>query len=265
MATEPRRPKVSSENFESGKNGNLPRNTEQLDPARREIIFWEERNPRCVFNLLPDSVKKHARQLPPELLGASERELRFKYDYGHIDEHLRISFWDEYFSSCDHDKSMRMSAVYARVCDRDHFYEICTNPLRLAFILKPPMEYIYQMRSILNMGLHRFEEVLKLPLVKESGVVDTKLISEIIKIVSIVDNRVKGAVTQKFQIDATQKNLHVHAQANYEPPKSHQDVERELREIEKEIKQLGSANLNIFEQGQDDGNTIEVAAISTET
>jgi hypothetical protein len=235
--TAPRHPKVTSDKTAK----NLQRNTMQTDSERREIIFWDLDNPKSVVNLLSERLKKHAMDLPPHLLSQSAEYLKKEHKLDYIDDQLRIAFWDEFFLTVDNDyKEMRMSAIYARVCSRDAFYAICDNPNRFAYMLHPPEDYILQMRALLAIGLERFKEILKLPVLKPNGQVDTKLIAELTKIVAIVDNRVKGAVTQKIEIDATQKNLHVHARAGntYEPPKSYDEITSEIRQLDREIKQL---------------------------
>jgi hypothetical protein len=255
----------------------IKRNPEQLDPNRREVVFWEARNPKSVMNLVSPKLAECMRVLPQDFLGMSEKALRKKLDPGWVDEQLRIAFWDEYFLTVDTNGSrMRMEAVYARVCAKDVFYDRVANPLALAYICKPPQDYLYQMRSLLNLGLERFAEVLQLPLEHE-GRVDTRLIAEIVKIVTIVDNRVKGAVTQKFQIDSTSKSVNLNV--DYEAPKTHQDIQKELKDIEKEIKSLQSpqSSLNLFNPEESaeevseeinderDPTVIDVSASSTET
>lgn len=247
----------------------ISRHKDQLDVTRREIIFWEDRNPRSVINLVSDRLQELMRQLPQSLLAMSEKEIRRKLDPGWTEEQLRIAFWDEYFLTVDNNcKKMRIEAVYARVCAKDIFYDKIKNPLTLAYMCKPPQDYIYQMRSLLNIGLERFAEILNLPL-EVNGRVDTRLITEIVKIVSIVDNRVKGAVTQKIQIDGTQRNLNMNVA--YEPPKSHQDIQKELQNIEKEIKQLQSPQPDtlFFPEEEmeevDDSSDTELIDVSTTT
>ena len=247
----------------------IPRTQEQLDVTKREIIFWEDRNPKSVINLVSERLQELMRQLPQSLLAMSEKEIRRKLEPGWTEEQLRIAFWDEYFITIDNNaKKMRVEAVFARVCTKEHFYDKIKNPLTLAYMCKPPQDYIYQMRSLLNIGLERFAEILNLPL-EVNGRVDTRLITEIVKIVSIVDNRVKGAVTQKIQIDGTQKNLNMNV--NYEAPKTHQDIQKELQNIEKEIKQLQSPQPETLffpdeeVEGVDDSRSTELIDVSATT
>lgn len=273
MATPRTTPELGSSDIETPNHVTIKRAREQTEP-RKEIIFWEEHNPRSLINLLTPRLKELARQLPPDFIGMSEKELKKKLDPSSLDEQLRIAFWDEYFLTVDNNaKSMRMEAVFARVTDREMFYEVVKNPLRLAYMLKPPQDYFLQMRSLLNIGLIRFEEVLKLPLENPNGTINTKLIGELIKIVSIVDNRVKGAVTQKIQIDAktTSTSQVLNVNTTYEPPKTHQQIQQELKDIEKEIRQLQVPNESIFYEGESsytpgetDEDAIVVEATRTE-
>ena len=226
-------------------NTMLPRLQKQVDLSRKEIIFWEEGNPRCVLNLLPEKVREAGKMIPTEYLAVDPRTLQQRVQPNDIDNQLRLAFWDEYFVACDNSKKMRIEAIYPRVCSREYFYSfVVANPLRLAWMMTPPEEYMLRMRSLLEQGLQRFEEIMKLPITKKilvkkkdgkegvMSVADTKLIAEMIKIFAIVDNRVKGSVVQKLQV--SQQNLNVNV--DYEAPKSYQEVEKELLAIEKELK-----------------------------
>jgi hypothetical protein len=248
------------------------RNPAQMDSDIHEIVFWDTNNPRCVVNMLSEKLRNMALQLPPDLLSCSIKELRRKVDPSYVDEQLRIAFWDEYFVTVDSGSyKLRNEAIYGRVCSRETFYQVVGTPLRFAYMLRPPENYMYQMRALLDIGLVRFKEILELPLENPNGTVNTKLIGELIKLVSLVDNRVKGAVTQKIQIDGTQKNLNVNINqaVKYEPPKSHQEIQAELRQIERDIKSLQAPNqdLGLFEPERVevvDGEELERELITVE-
>lgn len=216
----------------------IPRTEEQVKPAT-EIVYWEEHNPRSLINVVSDKMTKLLRQLPPDLLAMPEKELRKKLEPSWIQEQLRLAFWDEYFLTMDNDeKFMRMEAVHSKVCSKEFFYQQIEIPLFLLFMIKPPQGYMLKMRSLLDIGLERFREVLQLPLHLTNGNVDTRLIGEIVKIVALVDNRVKGAVTQRIQLDSTQRSMNVNV--NYEPPKSATEINDEIKQIQREIKELTS-------------------------
>jgi hypothetical protein len=243
----------------------ISRNSKQLAPAQ-EIVFWEDHNPKCVINLVSNRLRELMRELPPELLTTPVNKLRRQLNPGWVVEQIRIAFWDEYFLTIDNEEtSMRMAAVYGKVCAKEHFYDYIKHPLTLAYILQPPSDYMYKMRAMLDMGLERFDEILHLPLENPNGTVNTKLISEIVKVVALIDNRVKGAVAQKLTIDQTSKNLNVNVNQTYEAPKSAREIQQELHDIEQEIKQLSSSPSPeiLFEAPsalEEEDDTIEVTA-----
>lgn len=237
---------MSTENSDSTPSfGIIPASQYQLDTSRKEIVFWEEGNPNCVVNRLTPRLKKAAMEIPGHLLGMSAQTLRNKIKANSMDEQLRVSFWEEFLIASDNNQRMRIEAIYPRVCVREYFYKhFVDNPARFAYMLHPPAEYMLQMKSLLQLGLRRFEEILQMPLVNEKGVVNSKLVSEIVRIVMLVDNRVKGAVVQKVQLE--QKSLNVNM--NYEPPKRIEDIDAELKAVEQEINKLSTPNKQPVEE-----------------
>ncbi len=228
---------MSTEPQKSPSFGVIPAEKYQLDTSRKEIVFWEQGNPNCVVNLLTPRLKKAAMNIPGHLLGMSADTLRKKIKANSMDEQLRVSFWEEYFVASDNNQRMRIEAIYPRVCVREYFYKhFVDNPARFAYMMHPPPEYMLQMKSLLQLGLRRFEEILQMPITNEKGVVNSKLVAEIVRIVMLVDNRVKGSVVQKVQLE--QKSVNVNL--NYEPPKKIEDIDAELKAVEKEIRQLAT-------------------------
>lgn len=212
-------------------------------PGAQEVIFWEEGNPRCLINLVSNRMREVMLALPPHYHTIPIHEIERSIAPTEMDDHLRIAFWDEYTIACDNKKPMRVTNIYQNICSREYFYAwILDQPLRLAYMIRPPQEYMLRMRSLLDMGLKRFEEILRLPIMTKKvmpngssvRVVDTKLIGEMVKIVALVDNRVKGSVVQKVQIDQKSINMNM----NYEAPKSYDEIQKELRATQKEIRQL---------------------------
>lgn len=257
----PTAPKVAPGEISEGK---ISRKNQLRKNAVQEIIFWEDGNPKCVVNMVSDRLRELMRQLPPSLLSQDEKEMRRKVQPGWTVEQLRLSFWDEYFAAVDHDDhKMQMSSVFGRICGKEHFYELVKDPLILGFIACPPSDYVYKMRTLLDMGLERFQQILKMDLMLPNGVPNTKLISEITKIVALIDNRVKGAVVQKIAIDQTSKNLNVNVN-QYEPPKSSEQIEDELAQIEREMKTLTAKEaLPLLVQKIEEAEVVETTSTRT--
>lgn len=247
----------------------VPRRATQTKPEIRELVFYDEGNPRCVVNLLSEKMKSCALKLPPHLLGVTAKELEKKFDPSMLDRQLRMAFWDEYFITQDNSAArMRVDAIYGRLCSKEMFYQIVNSELRYAWILKPPEDYTLQMRALLEIGLDRLHEIVKLPIETERihpksnqviKVINTKIISEIIKAVAILDNRVRGAVPQSLKIQSEQKNLHLHAaapnnQLPYDEPKTHQEIMKQLASIQKEINQISSTSPQLIDVNYKDAD-----------
>lgn len=227
--------------------GLVHRRNHQLDPETKEITIWELGNPLCLVNILPERVGEAVKELSPEMCSLSEFEHKEKYKISEVDELLRISFWDEYFQTCDelsgsmnHEK-MRMDAVYPRVCSRETFYHgVVSCPHRLAFLIKPPRGYMLSNRSLLEKGYQKFREILELPLIDvETGKPNSPLIGQIIKMVVLLENRVRGSVAHQLNIN--QQSLV--ANVTYEAPKANRNIDHEIEQADKEIAALSEKNM----------------------
>jgi len=126
-----------------------------------------------------------------------------------------------------------MLNVYKELCTKEYFYTVfIKDPLKIAWMLRMRKSYHFAMEELLDIGLSQFREIMLIPN-KVGGKVDTRLVAEKVKIFAIVENRVKGAVAQKIE----QKNLNVNVNTKQQD-KSVQDVEKELKALNKEIKQI---------------------------
>jgi hypothetical protein len=232
------------------------------DPKAEPIDIWNTDSPLSIFNKVTPALRDAIKQIPPRLFTLQPTRLRHEGQIAHTDDELRQAFWSEYWFACDEGRPMRLTAVYGQIISKQTFFEnYVSNPFRMAWILRPPENYTYRMQSLLEMGLQRLYDVLNFDLDKK----DTKLISEVVKIVALLDNRVKGAVTQRVQIQTENKHLHAHMTAG-EQPKSYMDINKELKQIDEELKQLaassGSARLEgiMHGGGRGEPEAIEVEA-----
>lgn len=218
----------------------------KADSAMQEVAYWDEGDPTCLVNLLPNMIKEKAMQLPPELLLSAQKNrdrIKSRTKAGMADS-LRVALWQEYYACVDNRKpEMRTKAILHGVCDSAQFKELIRDPALLAYILTPPGNYHYAMQSILDVSLMRLREIVALPLVNTEGEINTKLIDQMLKIVMMVDNRVKGSVVQRVAIDQTTKSLQVSLNQDYQPPKSIKDIDSELKSINEEIGKIRSGRI----------------------
>lgn len=207
--------------------------------AYREVTVFDRKNPRSVVNLLPVKMKQYVENLEAKWFTCSAKQLEAWCQPTEVEERLRITFWHEYGMAQDENRNINMKNVISPVCTREYFYRVVArNQSKLAYVMNPPSEYQIQVEEMLNLGLRKLREVLQLPLKEKStGKPDHKLINELIKITMFLDNRVKGAVTQRLQI--TQQSLNLNA--NYEmreAPKTMGDINAEMCAIDKEMREL---------------------------
>lgn len=248
------------------------RNSQQTSSAIKELVFYDEQNPRSVVNLMSDRLKENALKIPPYLLAMSAKEIEKKFEPSMLDRQLRMAFWDEYFITQDNGKErMRIDAIYAKSCSREMFYQIINSEKRFAWILKPPEDYMLKMRAMLDIGMDRIYEIVKMPLEttridpKTNQVIktiNTRLVSEIIKAVAILDNRVRGAVPQHLKIQSENKSVHLHAATaglEYDTPKTHQDILKQLANIQREISHFQDGSVQMIDIPDDE--TIDVTPV----
>jgi hypothetical protein len=193
--------------------------------------------------------------VPFNLLTISDYNFHKKYDVSEIDDAIRIAFWEQYQASTSGEgppRGMNISYVYSQVMTREGFYGgFLKDQYRVAYMLRPPVEYTYRLKGMLDLGLRRFHQILKLPLTRHKTFynkageivqheeVDTALVANIIRIVALLDNRVKGSVAQKLlieqKIEGKTLNMHLNSniieQSGYEVPKTVREVDKQLKEI----------------------------------
>jgi hypothetical protein len=221
---------------------------------KHEVVVWDHGNPRSLINLVSPKIKQTILTIPPDWLTCPEDQLERIVNPTEIDRELRITFWEEFQMAQDSAQPVKLGRVYGKVCTKEYFHMMITgNPKRIAYMIRPPRDYMLQMKSLLALGMRRFEEILQLP-IKENDKVNTRLIGEVVKIVSLIDNRVRGAVPQRLQIDQRSMNLNM----QYEAPKSAGDIESEIKKLQKEIVQLAGPQMqteissNLFAGGVDE-------------
>jgi hypothetical protein len=174
--------------------------------------------------------------IPPKAFTMYEHELRLKAGVGEVEEQIRLAFWDEYAYAQDARCMMNVNRAYNRICTKSYFYDrVVRDQYKLAYILTPPRNYVYRMREMLELAHRRMREVLEMPLVdKKTKQPNTKLISEMVKITVLLENRVMGAVKQKLEVESKSVNVNVSSGER----KGYFDVEDEIRAIEKQLKDL---------------------------
>lgn len=207
----------------------------------KEITIFDRKNPDSLINILPAYMVKWVEGLDKRWFDYSQAMLKSKCHPSPREHQLRLAFWHEYSQAQEHSRKMKAENIYGPICTKDYFYRVIVKtPSKLAWLLNTPPEYQIQIEEMLHLGLGKLRDVLELPITDSKGP-NTRLISEMVKIVALLDNRVKGAVVQRMSISQQNLNLNVDGKVpGPQSPKTVTELNRELSQIQREIRQIES-------------------------
>jgi len=236
---------------------------------RADISYYDKSNPRSLVNIIANTkLKKHiSNPALRQFLLMDEWRLKFKVAQTPTLNRIRIAFWREFDRSQSRMKVMDIKRVLEGICSSEQFYKLTTNVKNLAWILKPPTSYLDSMEEALHFGIDRMREILEAPIVNKRWVkcyydeeVDTGETDEdlrpimrvvqkskfqeieefdnatatlIIKTVALLDQRVRGPLVQKLQIESKHQTI---ASPNPALPQyTESDLDKKLAELEVEL------------------------------
>lgn len=203
----------------------------------REVSVKDAQNPHSLINLLTGPLRAAVEHLPDELLLMDEARLKRHCDPGELECRLRIQFWDEWNQACDEGRPMSVSAIMRGICYAEYFYQvILPDPKKLAWVIKPPADFLLAMRDLLYLGMSRLREILELPLVDRTPMIrrgapvlddkgqivmierpNVRLIAEVRTITEMMQNRVHGAVIQRVHQKTQLESQNLHLIAGTDP------------------------------------------------
>lgn len=218
---------------------NLPASPE-LQGAKTAIEITSD-NPRSVVNISPKSiVDAVARAMAeiPEYFELDERRLynKLRADActpNPTDNRLRIKFWQEYESAQEAGRRIILGNVVAGVCTQAVLNHYLKNPRKVAWLLTPPASYVTVAEEALTFGLERMRDILEMDPMGPDGKLNTKLMELQAKIVTMLDNRLKGGVVQRVE----QKTVGLNISTSSKEVAA-MAMEMSMDEIEKRIKTL---------------------------
>lgn len=195
-----------------------------------------------MLNLLPPSYQElliEAARVHPELFGISETELKLllirdKIRPNKLDHTLRLAFWKEYDLAQHENRMMNMGVLYIGICESPQFSNLWRFPHKVAWIVNRPLSYDSMMTEALEFGLSQLRDILELDhLVGKK--LNTQLIAAKIKIVKMLDDRIKGAVLQRIEQKSIGVNVHTTDKqvASLAMNGSMEEIERKLADLRK--------------------------------
>lgn len=221
----------------------IPLSSSLPDAPRGESDLFDSANPQAIINLVSPVLQDRMREAlkkRPDLFQLDERELyqkllKEKFLPTPTDNRIRMKFWIEYDrclgENIDH---MTMANVYGNVCSKEFFNSTYVKrPEKIAWLLTAPASYQVITEEALIFGIDNMRDILEMshmvkvknkrtgqferdPVTGEIEMIpDYKMIEIKAKIVMMLDQRVKGAATQRIEqktmslhLGATEKDVH---------------------------------------------------------
>lgn len=151
-----------------------------------------------------------------------------------VTQRLRVSMWTEFESAIQGNRLMRIRQIYSGTCAETTFYSLIDNPVRLAYILCPPADYIIMLKEAHSAGLEKLREIFSAVIIDEDGYLNPKAADIVLKAYALLDARLKGAIIQR--IDQRTLTAQVPAARLQESaPKDMDVLEKQLKAARLEI------------------------------
>jgi hypothetical protein len=199
--------------------------TDLVDIDYNDVDLMDATHPSSLVNKLPSFISNSIRVIPDSILSLDEELLKKEGRCDIVESRLRQSFWLEYDRACMRGGKMNVSAIYSGVCSRKHFHSILSNTFKVAYVIRPPINYKVALHELLTIGIEQMRQILITPHIDEDGKFNSSHANQKLKIMETVFERALGAVVQRVE----QKNLNVSVESDGE------DVEAQIREVQEKI------------------------------
>lgn len=200
----------------------------ELLPEEHDVDLVE-----VAVKLLGPVYSKKYRELPKELLEATEEELEKLVEPHLTDRKIRISFWSEVRRVVQNAEAVVVpSNIYKGICSKQNFYlRILAKPERLAWVMRPPKDYQKQADEIIDYGLGKLRDALNCKVQFNNGHMDTKAVKVMLDILQYFEARTKGPLKQRVEIESKSMNTNVTIDVN----QSMDEIENRIAEARKRV------------------------------
>lgn len=174
-----------------------------------EVSIYDKENPYSIIEMVPEWFVRRVEGCSKELLGMEEQELREKLKPTQLQNKLRMAFWVEYDMACRTGRKMDIRRVYAGLCSKENFVKTVCRSNTMAWILTPVSSYKTSLEEALETGIAQLRKMLEAPLYKDDGTLDTAAANVVIKVFTLVEQRVHGSIVQKSEVKSLVVQKHV--------------------------------------------------------
>jgi hypothetical protein len=221
----------------------------------------EENCPEKAYDsIYTDGIAAKIADLPDKYNGMSDEKLTELTKPNSTMYALRQSWWREISVARQHGKRIRPARIYEGICSRAYFFDkVMTDHRKVAWLIKPVVNYDDRVKGLLEKAVRRFEDILDMSITvprmitdpetkkkKLVEVTDPKAAAVLLQAIKNVEDRVKGTPVQRQAIQTEDIN------------KTRQIEEtRDVRKIDERLKEL-QQQLENKEVRLIDENTVEV-------
>lgn len=235
---------------------------------------FDSENPQSLVNLLPESIKENFKQVQNHFLQdlsdeSLRKNIRHTKEYKLVRK-LRQSFWLEYNHAVEAGRKMQMTRIWQGITiNSGEFYSVMKKEHFAAFIFTRPLAQNIADMELLEMGTKRMYDILRAsPYRLDSEGKPTKELNPSTAKVQIdlfkhIDERVRGGVIKKVQVQSDQRSLNVNVtQDNTARPvtiqpidlhtlKLAEDLTRELTDLRERTRDIPSIAMDLPEEDDD--------------
>lgn len=188
------------------------------------------------FNMLPEHSKVLTKitELKSEIArGYSDQEFKeqFGYDKNYrMMRRIRINFWNLFNEQVGSpNPKIQHQRIWAGITSKATFLRLMNEDLYATFMLTQPQDVTLIQEDLLYEGYKYLEEILELDLHDQKGNLQNSLIGHKIKIIEMMENRLRGSVVQRAQIHTTEN------QSNSAPDDKAEALKIEIAKLRQEM------------------------------
>lgn len=216
-------------------------NASTLSPTvtAKSITRWKLDDPTSFLNIVGEgSFRELVLLVPAELDKYTEHMLETAMDEkpSRVDKRVKIRLWQEYEEAAMELRPMNMDKCVegTGAPSWSQYESSLVDPIRVAWLTRPPVEYRLAMKEAEQTGLKRLMEILELPMVSTNRdgapFVNVGVGLLILQAFKLVDQRVNGMVAQRM----------VNVNLNQSIPKdatsiSMENIDAKIKELEEKV------------------------------
>ena len=211
---------------------------EDLNHNRGDLYpIWLEESTRGLFDIAPVAVRRAVLESKdPSLFSQDTKELESEITPTRTDKKIKLSFWKEYDRASRDHCPMKTENICKNVCHpnyfRDHFLK---REKKVAWLFIPPTDYLLELESMMSIAADRINEIINIPIERTNKngdqVIDIKAAELVLKAIKQLEDRVKGAPTQRLDQRSLQVSVDGNKQLSHEV-----DIDKKILELEEKLK-----------------------------